>query len=174
MTMMLPEKDQYSIGRKKFLGNLVVMLAGRAAEQMYGEDITSGAANDLHKATDLVRKMVCEWGMSENIGLGTYQNDQDHVFIGKELTRDTMHSQETLEKIDREVERILGDSYRRAQDLLSEHKDALFGMLDAILEYESLDRDDVERIFRGEKIEKKQDTAGKKQEPAETGEDTGD
>ena len=152
MTMMLPEKDQYSIGKKKFLGNVVVMLAGRAAEKLYADDITSGAGDDLEKATNLVRKMVCEWGMSDAIGLVNYDGNNDRVFLGSELTRERRHSEDTQQKIDREINDILNDSFTKAEDILTENKEVLFGMVKALLELETLDSEQVDSIFKGDDV----------------------
>jgi len=162
MTMILPEKDQYSVGKKKFLENIVVMLAGRAAEQVFADDITSGAADDLEKATNLVRKMVCEWGMSDAIGLVNYEGNNDRVFLGHELTRERRHSETTQQKIDNEINDILNERYKQAQSILKENKDILFRMVDGLLELETLNKEQVEAIFKGETVSQTSETKKKK------------
>lgn len=175
MTMMLPEKDQYSIGRIKFLGNVVVMLAGRAAEALFADDITSGAGNDLERATALVRKMVCEWGMSDNLGLVNYHINSDRVFLGNEITRGRKHSEETLKKIDQEIEGIIEKSYTRAEDILKANKANVFKLVEALLELETLGSEQVEKLFNGESLEKDKDKENdEKKEPEKKKEESPD
>lgn len=167
MTMMLPERDEYAIGRKKFLGQVVVLLAGRAAEKLYANDITSGAADDLERATRLVRKMVCEWGMSDELGIISYHSNVDHVFLGNEITREQRHSEHTLKRIDDELESIIKVSFERAETILKGNKKAVSKIVEALLELETLDADQVDKLLKGgEVIEVK----GRK-EDTEEGED---
>ncbi|MFH1707720.1 MAG: ATP-dependent zinc metalloprotease FtsH [Planctomycetota bacterium] len=149
MTMMVPERDQYAIGRRKFLANVTVMLAGRAAEELFASDITSGAADDLDKATGLVRRMVCEWGMSTELGLATYQGNTDYVFLGNEITREQHHSEETLRKIDREIATIFTACYERARTILKDKEPVVRAMVELLLERETLTAPQVDRLFNG-------------------------
>ncbi len=146
-TMQLPEKDRYLEGRKKLRSLLVLLMAGRATEELVMEDITSGAYNDLKEATRLARLMVTQWGMSEAVGPQTLGANEEVLFLGREVMRQQEYSEETARKIDEEVSRLIRESYEQASALLRDHRAALDAIAQALLERETLDGDEVRRIL---------------------------
>ncbi len=149
MTMVLPEEDKYSLRRRECLGNITMQLAGRAAEEMYCGDISSGASNDIKLATDLSRRMVTQWGMSEELGPISYAEEEHHVFLGDEITRARIHSEQMSERIDQEVRGIVMQCYRAARAMCETHSAKLEALAAALLELETLTGDEVDRIFAG-------------------------
>ncbi|PWU11129.1 MAG: cell division protein FtsH [Verrucomicrobia bacterium] len=144
-TMYLPEGDKYSTQQKEALDSLVVMMGGRIAEEMFTNDISNGAAGDIKQATQLVRKMVCEWGMSL-LGMICYSENNDYVFLAREMGRSREHSEATAEQIDAEVKRIIDEAYQRATTILSQHKQKVEAIATALLEYETLDASHIQEI----------------------------
>ncbi len=144
-TMQLPEKDEYNMGRRRIIGEITVRLGGRAAEEIFLSDVTNGAAMDLHQATGLAKSMVCEWGMTEALGLPRLTNDggDDALIVSKG------YSEDTARLIDEEVRKILDTSYTDAVKLLSEHRSEMELLVEALLEYEVLNRDEID-ILLGE------------------------
>jgi cell division protease FtsH len=149
MTMVLPEKDKYGVRRKECLGTIKMTLSGRVAESMFCGDISSGAENDIRRATELARKMVTRWGMSDALGPISYSEEEEHVFLGNEITRGKRHSDRMAEKIDQEIESILTESYQAAQQMCEEHADELRSIAEALLELETLSVDEVDSILEG-------------------------
>lgn len=149
-TMQLPEKDEYNMSKRRLLGEITVRLGGRAAEEIFLEDITNGAANDLEQATLLVRSMICEWGMSDRLGL-TYFGEPRSIWEGLPEVRE--YSEATAEKIDEEVRRILDHAYREALHLLREHADDVRLLVDALLEFESLGREEVDLLLSSRSLD---------------------
>ncbi len=147
-TMQLPEKDRYTIGRKKLLDQLTTYMGGRIAEEMIFGDITSGAYGDIKGATRLARKMVCEWGMSDRLGFIEYGEKDEMAFLGRELSRSRDFSETTALAIDQEVRRITDENYQRAAKILHENRDKLIVLAKALLEYETLDGSHVEEIMK--------------------------
>jgi cell division protease FtsH len=147
-TMQLPEKDRYTIGRKKLLDQLTTYMGGRIAEEMIFGDITSGAYGDIKGATRLARKMVCEWGMSDRLGFIEYGEKDEMAFLGRELGRTRDFSETTAVAIDQEVRRITDENYQRAAKILQENRDKLIVLAKALLEYETLDGSHVEEIMK--------------------------
>jgi len=137
-TMYLPKKDTFNFVRRRMLNRLASTLGGRIAEELALGDITSGASGDIKQATQLARSMVCEWGMSP-LGMIAYGDNQDTVFLGREITRSHVHSEETARKIDAEVKAIIDEQYARAKSILVEHRAALDKIAQALLEYETLE-----------------------------------
>jgi cell division protease FtsH len=152
MTMVLPEKDKYGLRRKECLGTITMNLAGRVAEEMFCGDISSGAESDIKSATELARKMVTLWGMSEQLGPVSYADEEHHVFLGNEITRGRRHSERMAEEIDQQVRSILTTCYQAAQRMCQEHKDQLQSIAAALLELETLSGGDVDRIFDGASV----------------------
>jgi len=152
-TMALPERDRYMVSRGYCLAQLAVLFAGRVAEEVSFPDISSGAQDDIRKATELVRRMVCEFGMSEALGPLSYSDEEEHLFLGREITRTRSHSEETNRKIDAEVRRIIDECYARARDLITQNRDKLEAIAQALLRFETLTGDDVRALLRGENIE---------------------
>ncbi|MFW6161594.1 MAG: ATP-dependent zinc metalloprotease FtsH [Planctomycetota bacterium] len=148
-TMYLPEKDRYIIPRKRIVGEIVSLLGGRAAEQGFCDDITSGAQNDFERATELARMMVCRWGMSDKLGPMSYSDNEEHLFLGREVTKVKSVSEATAVVIDQEVRRILDECYQKARDLLDTHRDAVQRIVDALMRYESIDGEEVKILMDG-------------------------
>jgi len=151
-TMQLPVRDEYSMGRKKLLGQMRVLYGGRAAEEIFSKDMTSGAAADIRQATEIARRMVCEWGMSEKIGPINYETAHDNVFLGYDINRGREFSNETAQKIDEEVRRLIDTAYQEARALVRENRDALERIKEALLEREVLTRNEVQMLMDGEEL----------------------
>ena len=147
-TMYLPERDRYTYGREWMLDQLVVLYGGRVAEEMYTGDLSSGASNDIQRATELARAMVMQYGMSE-LGPINFGENEETLFLGREVTRHQSHSAETVQRIDAAVEKFVQDSYKRAEKLLNENKDKLTLIADALIKYEQLSADEVDLILEG-------------------------
>ncbi len=145
-TMQLPEKDRYMEGRVKLLGILCGLMGGRVAEKLVFGDITSGAASDLKEATRLAHLMVCNWGMSEKLGPQTFGQNQELMFLGREVQRTQDYSEATAQQIDQEVSQLLSNAYERAMSILTGHRDKLNMIAELLLEQETLDGHVVEEI----------------------------
>jgi cell division protease FtsH len=165
-TMQLPEKDRHMEGRVKLLGLLAGMMGGRVAEELVFQDITSGASSDLKEATRIAHHMVCDWGMSEHLGPQTFGENQDLMFLGRDITRARDYSEDTARKIDSEVNTLLRDAHQRATDLLQTHRDKLDMIATLLLERETLDGRDVQEIVEHGRIlsEDERDEVDKKKE----------
>ncbi len=147
-TMQLPEKDRYMEGRTKILGILCGLMGGRTAEELVIGDVTWGASSDLKEATRLARHMVCDWGMSESLGLQTFGENEELMFLGREVSRKRDFSEETARKIDSEVSSILQACHRRAREILTSRRDTLDTIATVLLERETLDGSDVDDIVK--------------------------
>ncbi len=146
LTMYLPEGDQYTNRRKELLDRLVVIMGGRVAEELIFGDVTNGAGSDIQQATNIARKMVCEWGMSERMGMVEYGEHQEHVFLGRDLNRSRAYSEATAQEIDREVRKLCDDAYARAKEYLTTRRTALETIAKALLEFETLDGSQIRDI----------------------------
>jgi len=147
-TMWLPEEDKYTNRKNELLASLAVKMGGRVAEEIVFGDVTTGAAGDIKMATAMARKMVCEWGMSEKLGMVEYGEHEDYVFLGRELTRNRDYSEATAEEIDREVRRLLDDAYQTAKHTLIANRDHLDAIAKALLEYETLDGSQIKELIQ--------------------------
>ncbi len=152
-TMVLPEKESYHMQKKKLTAQLAMLFGGRVAESIFCGDVSAGAADDIRRATDLARAMVSELGMSEKIGPVNYAERQGSDFLGTELLRGKVHSEETAREIDQEVHRLLTESYQRAHAILSSKEPAVRVLAEALLRYETVTGDDVARILAGVSLE---------------------
>ncbi len=148
VTQQLPEEDRHSYSKRFLLDNLAILFGGRVAEELIIEDITTGAGNDIEKATELARKMVCEWGMSDAMGPIAYGKPDSEVFLGMDLQSQREYSEETAHSIDKEIKSILGDAYERAKDILKGNLHILHSMAAALLEREVLDGNEIEEIIQ--------------------------
>lgn len=146
-TMPLPEKDEMFLTKGKMLQDIMVSLGGRIAEEIIFDDITTGASSDIKKATKEARRMVTRFGMSENIGVINYDDDDDEVFIGRDLAHAKNHSEAVSGEIDREVKNIIDDCYAKAKKIILEHKDVLESCAQLLLEKEKITRDEFEALF---------------------------
>ncbi len=148
-TMQLPEKDKYLHKKKELLGQITGLLAGRVAEEMMFDDITSGASSDFKQATKIARVMVCELGMSEKLGTMTFGEKEEMIFLGKEIARHSEYSDATAIEIDREVRFIIDQCYEKAKSILLQYKDKLVTIAEALLEYEVLEGREITEIVEG-------------------------
>ena len=146
-TMPLPEKDEMFLTKGKILQDIMVSLGGRIAEEIIFDDITTGAQSDIMKATKAARRMVTRYGMSDNIGIINYDDDEDEVFIGRDLAHAKNHSEEVSGQIDREVKSIIDDCYRKAKDIILEQEKVLHKCAQLLLEKEKIGRDEFEALF---------------------------
>jgi cell division protease FtsH len=158
LTQQLPIDERHTYPKAYLLNRIAVLLGGRAAEEMVLQDFTTGAGNDLEQATELARKMVCEWGMSEVLGPLTYGQKEEQIFLGREMARHRDYSDETAELIDKEVRRIIDESYDRAFQLIKERDETLHRLAQELLKREVLDGKQLEKIIHG----KTPSTAGRK------------
>lgn len=151
-TMHLPQEDRSYLSKTLMEEQIVVLLAGRVAEKLVLEDISTGASNDLERATKIARAMVTHYGMSDKLGPMTYGQDDNEVFIGRDLGRGKNYSEEIAAEIDNEMRQIIGDAYNKAEKLLNDNIDKLHGVAKALLEKETLGAKEFESIFLGNEI----------------------
>ena len=147
VTMLLPEEDRHSHNRRSLLGQITMTMGVRAAEHLVFKRFTTGASDDLKRATELARKMVCQWGMSEKLGPLTYTEDAGHVFLGRDLQQHTEFSNESMRMIDEEVLEILNSSYERAKSILKTYRKALESLALTLLEKETIDGENVLQVM---------------------------
>ena len=146
-TMPLPEKDEMFATKSRMLQDIMVSLGGRIAEEIIFGDITTGASSDIKKATKTARRMVTRYGMSDNIGVICYDDDDDEVFIGKDLAHAKAHSEEISGEIDKEVKHIIDDCYTKAKDIIMQHENVLHSCAKLLLEKEKINREEFEALF---------------------------
>ena len=147
-TMQLPEKDRYTQGRKRLMGMLIGLMGGRAAEEIIFGDVTTGAQNDIERATRIARAMVCEFGMSDSLGPRNYGSGQEQMFLGREISRNEIHSEKITQMIDSEIDQILAESHKTARDILNAHRDRLELIAELLIKYETLDGEQVLEILK--------------------------
>ncbi len=147
-TMWLPEEDKYTNRKNELLASLAVKMGGRVAEEIVFGDVTTGAAGDIKMATAMARKMVCEWGMSEKLGMVEYGEHEDYVFLGRDISRARDYSEATAEEIDSEVRRLLDDAYQTAKQTLIANRDHLDAIAKTLLEYETLDGLQIKELIK--------------------------
>ena len=145
----LPQEEKYTLTRGEILDNITAMLGGRVSEEIKFGEITTGAANDFEKATELARKMVTEFGMSDKLGPLTLGTKHGPVFLGRDLFESQNYSDEIAYEIDKEVRRIIDECYNRARQVLNEHKDLLDRIAQALLERDSLDGEELDALIAG-------------------------
>ncbi len=152
VTTFLPNEDQHSLTKDYIETQIITLLAGRAAEKIVFGTLTTGAANDLQRATQLARKMVCDWGMSEEIGPITFAHHQEEVFLGKEIAQPRDHSELTAQQIDNEVRKILVGCANKAEQILRDNLELLHKTSKILLERETLTSEELEAVIRGEEL----------------------
>lgn len=152
LTQALPEEDRHLRNKNEFINDITIYMGGRVAEEEIFGDITGGASSDIKTATQIAHNMVCEWGMSEKLGPMTFGRREEHLFLGREITRSKDYSEQTAITIDAEVRSIIDQCYQRAKSLIRDNKDKLKIIADALLERETLDHDDVEKLMNGEQL----------------------
>ena len=146
-TMWLPEEDKYNMRKNEILASLIVDMGGRVAEEIVFGDVTSGASGDIKMATDLARKMVCQWGMSEELGMVEYGEHNEHVFLARDVSHTRSYSEDTAQKIDREVKRLIDNAYNKAKSMLMEKRAELDLIAKALLDFETLDGTHIRDIL---------------------------
>ncbi len=149
-TMVLPKKNRVTYWKKELIDQLSFLMGGRAAEEVFIHDVSNGAKNDIERATQLARSMVCEWGMSEKLGAMTYdERSENGQYLGLGGYREKLYSEMTAEEIDREVRQLIDSAYERAKKLVMEHRAQIELMTEMLLEFETLDAEDIEKIVKG-------------------------
>jgi cell division protease FtsH len=147
-TMVLPEEDKYSTTRNEMLDQLAYMLGGRAAEELVFHDPTTGAANDIEKATSLARRMVTQYGMTERLGAIKFGSERGEPFLGREIGHERDYSEQVAAIVDEEVRALIETAHQEAYDILVENRSVLDALVTALLEHETLDREQVAKIFQ--------------------------
>ena len=163
VTMQLPEEDRFSQDRERLLQTIAVLFGGRIAEELFMSQMTTGASNDFQRATDLARRMVTQWGMSDALGPMVYGEEEGEVFLGRSVTQHRSVSEATMQKVDAEIRRIIDQQYALARRLIDENRDKIEAMTAALLEWETLDSDQLNDIMDGREPRppKPTDTASK-------------
>ena len=149
LTMQLPSEDRYSMDKVRILSTIAVLFGGRIAEEIFMGQMTTGASNDFERATDMARKMVTQWGMSEALGTMVYGENEGEVFLGRSVTTHKNISETTMQKVDAEIRRILDEQYVLARKLIEENRDKMEAMTKALLEWETIDADQIDDIMSG-------------------------
>ena len=149
ITMQLPEEDRFSQDKVRLLCTVAVLFGGRIAEELFMNQMTTGASNDFQRATDLARRMVTQWGMSDALGTMVYGEEEGEVFLGRSVTTHKNMSEATMQTVDKEIRRILDEQYALARRLLEENRDKVEAMTAALLEWETIDADQVKDIMAG-------------------------
>lgn len=152
-TMPLPDNDEMFNTKGKMLQDIMTLLGGRIAEEIIFGDITTGASNDIKRATATARSMVMKYGMSDKLGLICYGDDDDEVFIGRDLAHTRSYSEDVAKSIDEEIRRIIGECHDRAKKIILEHEDVLHKCASLLLEKEKVHRDEFEALFTTENLE---------------------
>jgi len=149
VTMQLPTEDRYSQDRVRLLNTITVLFGGRIAEELFMDQMTTGASNDFQRATDLARRMVTQWGMSDVLGPMVYGEEEGEIFLGRSVTTHKNMSEASLQKVDAEIRRIIDEQYGLARRLLEENRDKVEAMTAALLEFETIDADQINDIMDG-------------------------
>ena len=149
VTMQLPEGDRYSLDRERMLSTISVLFGGRIAEEIFMNQMTTGASNDFERATQIARDMVTRYGMSDVLGPMVYAENEGEIFLGRSITKTTNMSEETMRKVDSEIRRIIDEQYAAARKILEENRDKVEAMAKALLEWETIDSDQIDDIMAG-------------------------
>jgi cell division protease FtsH len=147
--MQLPSEDRYSMDKIRILSTIAVLFGGRIAEEVFMQQMTTGASNDFERATDMARKMVTQWGMSEALGTMVYGENEGEVFLGRSVTTHKNISEASMQKVDAEIRRILDQQYALARQLIEANRDKMEAMTKALLEWETIDADQIDDIMSG-------------------------
>ena len=151
VTMQLPQEDRYSMDKEHILQNISVLFGGRIAEEIFMNQMTTGASNDFQRATDMARRMVTEWGMTNELGPMVYSENEGEVFLGRSVTNQKNVSEATMQKVDSEIRKIIDEQYKIARNLIEDNKDKMEAMAKALLEFETIDSDQIDDIMNGKK-----------------------
>jgi len=166
LTWSLPEKDRYSLYREQMLAQICMLFGGRVAEELFAGDVSTGASNDFERATGIARDMVTRYGMSEALGPMVYGENEGEVFLGRSVTTHKSVSEVTMQKVDAEIRRIIDEQYARAKDLLETNRDKMEAMTAALLEWETIDAEQIEDIMTGKPPRPPKPSASKANPPA--------
>ena len=150
VTMQLPEEDRYSHNRDHLLARIAVLMGGRIAEEVFMDQMTTGASNDFEQATSLAQNMVQRWGMSDSLGPRVYGDNDSEVFLGRDMGTQRNISNSTAEQVDSEVSRIIGEQYTRARDIIESHREVIEVMTQSLMDWETLESDQIDQIMKGE------------------------
>ena len=166
VTMQLPMEDRYSMDRERILQDISVLMGGRIAEEVFMKQMTTGAGNDIERATELARRMVTQWGMSTELGPMVYGENEGEVFLGRSVTSHKNVSEATMQKVDGEIHRIIQEQYNLARRLIEENRDKIETMAKALLEWETIDSDQINDIMDGKAPRPPKPTQGPTPPPA--------
>lgn len=179
VTMFLPEADRYSTSKRRLESRIATLFGGRVAEEMIfgAESVTTGASNDIERATEIARNMVTKWGLSDKLGPQSYSEEEGEVFLGRSVTQHKQVSDVTAHTIDEEVRRLIDGNYTRARDILEAGADRLHKMAEALIKYETIDENQIKDIMEGREPKPPQDwddslSPGGKSRPIDKGEKT--
>jgi cell division protease FtsH len=149
LTMQLPEGDRYSLDKLRMLDTISVLFGGRIAEEVFMNQMTTGASNDFERATAIARDMVTRYGMTDELGPMVYADNEGEVFLGRSITKTTNMSEETMEKVDKQIRKIIDEQYAIARKLIEDNQDKMHAMANALLEWETIDAEQIEDIMQG-------------------------
>jgi len=149
VTMQLPEGDRYSMDKDRMLNTIAVLFGGRIAEEVFMNQMTTGASNDFERATQIARDMVTRYGMTDSLGPMVYAENEGEVFLGRSITKTTQVSEATMQKVDGEIRRIIDEQYAVARKILEDNRDKVESMTRALLEWETIDADQINDIIDG-------------------------
>jgi cell division protease FtsH len=166
VTQQLPHEDRLNMTREFAQNQIAILMGGRVAEEIVFGQKTTGAGNDIERATELARSMVTEWGMSDAFGPLNFSAGKQEVFLGRDFSSSDRHSEDTAQRIDAEIRRIVTQQYQRATEILTAHRKELEQIAEALLEYETLDGDDIDTLLRGGHIDRPASAAAKKRHEA--------
>jgi len=161
LTQQLPTDEKHNYSREYLNDQIAILLGGRIAEEITMNSLTTGAGNDLERSTELARKMVCEWGMSDSMGPLTFGKKEEQIFLGREIAQHQDYSEDTALQIDQEVKRFVTYNYERAHQLLTASKETLISIADALLAREVLDAEQVKRLAAGQPLDEPQPVAAR-------------
>jgi cell division protease FtsH len=159
VTMQLPVEDRYSMDRDRMLNTIAVLFGGRIAEEVFMHQMTTGASNDFERATSIARDMVTRYGMSDALGTMVYAENEGEVFLGRSITKTTNMSEETMRKVDSEIRRIIDEQYGVARKLIEDNREKIEAMTKALLEWETIDAEQIEDICNGREPRPPRDTS---------------
>ncbi|HEY0985546.1 MAG TPA: ATP-dependent zinc metalloprotease FtsH [Kofleriaceae bacterium] len=166
VTQQLPHEDRLNMTREFAQNQIAILMGGRVAEEIVFGQKTTGAGNDIERATELARSMVTEWGMSDEFGPLNFSAGKQEVFLGRDFSSSDRHSEDTAQRIDAEIRRIVTQQYNRAMEILTNHRKELEQIAESLLEYETLDGDDIDTLLRGAQLDRPVSAAAKKRQEA--------
>ncbi|MBV9191298.1 MAG: cell division protein FtsH, partial [Betaproteobacteria bacterium] len=169
VTMQLPETDRYSQDRDRLMNMIAVLFGGRVAEELFMKQMTTGAANDFERATEIARRMVTQWGMSDALGTMVYGENEGEVFLGRAITTHKNVSEATMQQVDGEIRRIIDTQYKLARGLLESNRDKVEAMTKALLEWETIDADQIGDIMAGKPPRPPKPSGSQSQKPPASG-----